>query len=160
MAIINNNRIKGGWSMIQIKQEKAVTLTAVIIAIILILILAAVTVQFLIGPEGIIEKAKQGTSAYKEQSIRERLTLKLADWSIELLEQGEGESKIDTIIALAEKDSEVQNVTQNLNNIVFVMDEYQCEIDTDLNIVSIQVYDPQTTLKRAPRMLEFCTIER
>lgn len=145
---------------VNIKEEKAVTLTSVIIAIILLIILSAVTFQFVVGPEGIIEKSKHGVSAYKEESIREKVELKMTDWNMELLKNNQT-ATMENILNLAKNDPEIQDVKQNTNNIILIIDEYQCEINTDLKIVgNILAYNPKTTIQREARTLEFCTIER
>ena len=146
--------------MIKIGEEKAVTLTAVIVSIIIILILASVTIYFAIGEDGIISKSKQGIFAYKEQSIREKIELKLSSWNMQLIENNE-EPTIESIINLAKEDTEIQEARQSVNNVILIVDGYQCEVNKNLEVVgNITVYNPNTTIKRTTRMLRSCTIER
>ena len=146
--------------MVKIKEEKAVTLTALLITIIIILILSSVGIYITIGPNGIIEKSKQGVSAYTEQSIREKMELKLDEWQIEFVKSGE-QITIGKIKKLAQEDEEISRIIENGDNLILIVDEYQCEIDKNLSIVgNITVYNPQTTIMKAKTNLEFCTIER
>lgn len=65
-------------------QERGITLTALVITIIIILILAGVTLGTLTGENGLISKAQTTTEKYQEESLKEsqdieELTSKLAD---------------------------------------------------------------------------------
>lgn len=146
--------------MIKINEEKAVTLVALIITIILIFILGAVSLYFAIGDGGIISKSKQGISAYKEKSIREQVELKLTDWKMKLLNDNK-DSTINNILDIAKDDSEIKQAMKNGNNLILIIDEYQCEINNNLEIVgNISIYNPETAITKATRSLEFCTIKR
>lgn len=61
------------------KQEKAITLIALVITIILLLILAGVVVNLTLGEHGIINRTQESSLAYKEQEAREKLELVLLD---------------------------------------------------------------------------------
>ena len=65
----------------KIKQEKAVTLTAIIITIIVLVIIAGVSIYLFGGENGILSKAKAGVSEYKMQSLIEKIELKIGSIS-------------------------------------------------------------------------------
>ena len=146
--------------MIKIKEEKAVTLTALIIAIIVILIIAGVTIYIAIGENGIITKSKEGVSAYTEQSVREKTQLKLNDWQMELLENN-SPINIENIKKIAEKDEDISKVIENEDGLKLIIGEYQCQINDKLQIVgAITVYNPEATIMKVKANPAFCTIER
>lgn len=146
--------------MIKLKEEKAVTLTALLVALIVIVIIGGVSLNIALGENGIFSKAKQGVSAYKEQSIREKLEVKLSDWNIELLAQNK-EKTIENILNLANQDSEIKEASQNGNNILIVIDEYQLEINKNLEIIGdVTVYNQATALRKQSVPLEFCEVDR
>ena len=57
------------------KNNKGITLIALIITIIVMLILAAVTINMIIGEDGIINQGKNATYSYKEQEKIEKLLI-------------------------------------------------------------------------------------
>ena len=65
------------------RKNKAITLIALIITIIILLILAGVTIRLIIGNEGLIGKAQKTGEAYLEQEAREKLEIALADLRID-----------------------------------------------------------------------------
>ena len=64
------------------KQEKGITLIALIVTIIVLLILAGVTINLAVNNQGIFNKAKTATRAYKNASEGERTGLDEADKEI------------------------------------------------------------------------------
>ncbi|MCI9015705.1 MAG: LamG domain-containing protein [Clostridia bacterium] len=59
--------------------EKGITLIALIITIIILLILAGITINFMIGDNGILNKAVQSGNIYEEKQAREKLEIILMD---------------------------------------------------------------------------------
>ncbi len=53
------------------KDQKAITLIALIITIILMLLLAGITISIVIGPQGLLEKASKVTNLYKQEQENE-----------------------------------------------------------------------------------------
>ena len=51
-----------------IKENKGITLVALVITIIVLLILAGIALSLVIGENGLIAKSKQGTDKYKEKA--------------------------------------------------------------------------------------------
>ena len=64
------------------KQEKGITLIALIVTIIVLLILAGVTINLAVNNQGIFNKAKTATRAYKNATEDERTGLDEADKEI------------------------------------------------------------------------------
>lgn len=61
------------------KNEKAITLIALIITIIVLLILAGITISLTLGEHGILNLAKQAKTKTEEETAREKLELVLLD---------------------------------------------------------------------------------
>lgn len=69
----------------KIKQEKAITLIALVITIIVLLILAGVAIATLVGENGILTKAKEASNEYKESEIKEELEIAIVEIQIDEL---------------------------------------------------------------------------
>ena len=57
------------------KENKGITLVALVITIIILIILASVSLSLLFSENGLINKAKEGTSKFEDESIREQINL-------------------------------------------------------------------------------------
>ena len=64
------------------KQEKGITLIALILTIVVLLILAGVTINLAVNNQGIFNKAKTATRAYENATEDERTGLDEADKEI------------------------------------------------------------------------------
>ena len=65
------------------KNNKGITLIALVVTIIVLIILAGVSIQLLLGNNGIIRKAKQGKENYEEANIIEKVEIALLDYNSE-----------------------------------------------------------------------------
>ena len=65
------------------RKEKGITLIALIVTIVILIILAGISINLLIGEDGLIEKAKKGSDTYSQQQAKEKLELALADLAID-----------------------------------------------------------------------------
>lgn len=65
------------------RKNKGITLIALVITIIILIILAGVSINLILGQDGIINKTKQGSETYKEEQAKERLELELANLTME-----------------------------------------------------------------------------
>ena len=61
------------------RKEKGITLVALVITIVILIILAAVSINVIIEG-GLIERAKNSSEGYEEEQAREKLELELADY--------------------------------------------------------------------------------
>ena len=89
------------------KEEKAITLVALIITIIVLLILAMVSIRLVMNG-GIIDRAEKGTKAYTEAEIGEQLKLVYAEYQM-----GQYQTPVDIEARLKEifGNDNVQNVS-------------------------------------------------
>ena len=65
------------------KENKGITLVALVVTIIVLLILAAVSISAVMGDNGIVTKSQKAQEKTEEEKLKEALELKLADLEIE-----------------------------------------------------------------------------
>ena len=116
------------------KKEKGITLIALVITIIILIILAGVSINLVLGENGIVSRAKYAKTTYEEESIKEKVILLLSEYKIE-----------DNIITLDEfflklknegKIEEVESNGDGTHTIIF--DGYAVTIkDNNLEIIEI-----------------------
>lgn len=144
--------------MNNIKSNAGVTITALLVIIIILVILAGVTITSVMSSDGIITKAKTSTSAYKKEFIREKLEIKLADLNFNKISTDGNKLTLNDLYDL--EDDEITAVKVSDDIALVYIDEYQCEIDKDFSIISINPKQTESTIKKVKPKLTFCTIER
>ena len=70
------------------KNERAITLVALVITIIILIILAGISISMLIGKDGIINRSKNAGEEYKKQSANERLQLAISNFNMDRIING------------------------------------------------------------------------
>ena len=75
-----------------LREQKAITLVALIITIIVLLILALVSIRLVMNG-GIIGKAESGTQAYSESEIDEQIKLAYNEWQTARWDGTAGDAK-------------------------------------------------------------------
>ena len=85
--------------MKSIKNNKAITLIALIITIIILLIIAGVTISFTTGENGIFDKSKKGTEKYEMAEAKEQIELTIQDLAMEKTQKGEDFPTLKEIVA-------------------------------------------------------------
>lgn len=68
-----------------LKQQKGITLVALVITVIVMLILAGVAISMTIGDNGIFKKSKEGAEVYKNSANNEATQLNAADQEMNTL---------------------------------------------------------------------------
>ena len=68
------------------KKEKGITLIALIVTIVILIILAGVSINLLIGEDGLIGRAKKGSDTYSQQQAKEKLELVLVDMQVDKID--------------------------------------------------------------------------
>ena len=58
-----------------LKEQKGITLVALVITIIVLIILATISISMVIGNEGLIGKARQGADNYSQSATAEQTQL-------------------------------------------------------------------------------------
>ena len=77
----NHTEVKTSSFNEQIKSKKAITLVALVVTIVVLILLAGVSINLVIGNNGIMQKAAKGREDYKVAAINEQLDLnKIEDY--------------------------------------------------------------------------------
>ena len=93
-----------------IKDKKAITLIALVITIVILIILAAVSINLTIGENGIITRTKQAAFESKIAEYKEKLSLTIID---EKLDRAETEKEEPFIRSLADRIQDLDFVKEN-----------------------------------------------
>ena len=95
----------------RMKQEKGITLIALVITIIVLLILAGVTIAALTGENGILNQANKAKIKSDIAEVKEQAQLDIANWTAEKLKNGEDTSLNDATVK-----SIIESANQNNTN--------------------------------------------
>ncbi|MCI8759888.1 MAG: hypothetical protein HFJ34_01975 [Clostridia bacterium] len=96
------------------KQEKAITLIALVITIIVLLILAGIAIATLTGENGILNKANQASEETLKAQIKEEIELAIIE--IQAEEISEGRKVTLETLANGQLTNKLQNITATLQN--------------------------------------------
>lgn len=132
--IIKKNR--RGETKEEMGREKGITLIALVITIIVLIILAGVSINLILGENGIITKAQQAKKVQTEEDIKEKISMMIAEYAIER----ESNNKILLEFLQEKKDKqELDEVIDNSDGTITVeLNGYSVTIDVEkLNIISI-----------------------
>ena len=113
------------------KENRGITLIALVITIIVLLILAGVTISLTIGEQGIIRRAQQATEEYSKAEVKERVQLEIfaslkEDVNMETLKQNVEDN-------LGVSGGDITD-TQD-GGIEFPLSGYVVEVDKDGNVI-------------------------
>ena len=130
-----------------LKQNKAITLIALVITIVVLLILATITVNLVLGENGIIKKAKEAAIMHKKAEYLQEIELEITDEHLERLQNPKEELFIVSLqkrlqgtevasqetVKVYTKKPWVDKAEINLRTVlvVFTTDKYQLLIDVD-----------------------------
>ena len=65
----------------RVANEKAITLIALVVTIVILLILAGVTITMTLGQNGLFTRAREGRAAYEESEVRDDLSMLIAQYT-------------------------------------------------------------------------------
>ena len=112
--------------------KKGITLIALVITIVILIILATITVNFLFGENGLINRAQQGSEEYNKSDIGERVTILQSEF---LIEKASGEE--DDFADFLRKELQVGVAQDEEGNYNFAIDGWQVEA-TENEVISIE----------------------
>lgn len=72
----------------KMKRKEGITLIALVVTIIVLIILAGVSINLILGQNGIIAKAKEGKIKHEIGALKEKMELNIADQVVNATEQG------------------------------------------------------------------------
>ena len=114
------------------KQEKGITLVALVVTIIVLLILAGVIINLSLGEDGIFKKAKEASDLYSEQAIREKLELMYVDY---LIDGGYKDTEKDEIDIFKDIMGDKDITKEDLDNFNNILEQYNKKI---IGITSVE----------------------
>ena len=130
--------------MKSIKNNKAITLIALIITIIILLIIAGVAISFTIGEDGIFDKSEQSAEKYKYQQAKEKLIIKLSDIKIQVLQENDKDADLNDLIIINQQDNNMKvDTTEDeegyeIVNIEDFIDEEDNETEKKVATVTVE----------------------
>ena len=127
---------------IRIQENKAITLIALVITIVILIILAGVAVNLSLGENGIFNRAKTAREQYKMAEVKEKIELAIVDIQSEKMGKGE-QCTIDTIIS--ELPGKVNGLTISKDGENAKGKYNDCDFTIDSNLkLTIEGYTPST----------------
>ena len=96
-----------------IKEERGITLVALVVTIVILLILAGVSLNLVIGNEGILTRSKEATNKYEKQAENEQQGLNdVDDW----MDEQFGRMQTVAVNTKATKNGTIDGKEPNINN--------------------------------------------
>ena len=139
--------------MMKKEQSKGITLIALSITIIVLIILAGITISFLMGNNGILNKTRTAKENNSKATATEKINLKITSSQIDMYGKEQRMPTLKELSLSFEKDGEIEYVTEtsklasveynvpsdNPNTIYTKLKEYpyEFEIDSNLKLASI-----------------------
>ena len=123
-----------------LKKEKAITLIALIVTIVILLILAGVTIATLTGDNGLYGRAKQAKENYSISEAKEKLTTKLMQLQTEIIVDEGKEASIEDVNRFIDTnskyyDKEIEDIKDKKENKIIKILGYYFEVDNKLDII-------------------------
>ena len=105
--------------MRDIKKEQAITLIALVVTLVILIILAAVSINMVLGDQGILKKAQEGANAMYEAEVNTQVSFNSITDEIDKI--------IDTKEVEEIKDTTYELLTEEDIENYFLMEEYEDE---------------------------------
>ena len=113
----------------KLKESKGITLSALIVTIIVLIILAGVSINYLIGDNQIAEKAKGSKEQYEIASVKEQARLDIVEWQFEQMDNDEKSYLNDEIVKdILSKPTLKEYIKEIDGNKVITQNGYEIEI--------------------------------
>lgn len=116
------------------KGASGITLIALIITIVILIILATITVNFLFGENGLINRAQQGSEEYSKAEAKEKVELLLSEY---VIDKATGEN--DNFANFLRKNLQVGVAENDDNTYSFMLGEWQVVTDEN-KVISIEKF--------------------
>ena len=114
--------------------KKGITLIALVVTIVILIILATITVNFLFGENGLINRAQQGSEEYSKAEAKEKVELLLSEYAID---KATGEN--DNFADFLRKNLQVGVAENEDNTYSFILGEWQV-VTNENKVISIEKF--------------------
>lgn len=119
-------------------KQKGITLIALVVTIVVLLILAGVSINLLLGDNGIITKAKGAKEEYSKSSVKEKVNLLLSEHTI-----NNSTGQNEDLAKFLRQNLQVGVAENDDNTYSFILGEYQVITDEN-SIISIEKFNLNT----------------
>ena len=116
------------------RKEKGITLIALVITIVILIILATITVNFIFGENGLINRAQQGSEEYSKAEAKEKVELLLSEY---VIDKATGEN--DNFANFLRKNLQVGVAENDDNTYSFMLGEWQV-VTRENKVISIEKF--------------------
>lgn len=134
------------------KNEKGITLIALVVTIVVLLILTGITLNILLGNTGVINKSKEAKEKYSSSQIKEILEMAVSEAQMDNYGNGGRKVNYENLIGytglLQEK---VPDIDMWVNSDILVYGSYYFQVTEDLNIKQVD-YNIKATYKSVDEM--------
>ena len=122
-----------------LENKKGITLVALVVTIVVLLILAGVSINLVLGENGLITKAQEAKQKSHEESIKEQADMALANYQLEKAKNGETSSlednKIENLEIIEENPSQDVKFIAKADDRIIIMKSDGTSIVTKENLV-------------------------
>ena len=122
-----------------LENKKGITLVALVVTIVVLLILAGVSINLVLGENGLITKAQEAKQKSHEESIKEQVDMALASYQLEKAKNGETSSlednKIENLEIIEENPSQDVKFIAKADDRIIIMKSDGTSIVTKENLV-------------------------
>ena len=116
------------------KENKAITLVALVVTIIILLVIAGITIATLGGENGLFARVKLGKERYAISEAKEKLELEIANLQIE--QQGKGEElKKEDLPKMNNDEIDVRDTTNFPVEVIYK--NYKFEVDSNFHVTYV-----------------------
>lgn len=123
-----------------LKEQKGITLIALVITIVILLILAAVTISMLTSKDGLLSKAQESRETYVFEEENERVKLALLDLQTEKILQGEDITVEDLKTIFGDKVKIVECDSEGNEKIAAITPKIATETQSDAENIIVAKY--------------------
>ena len=132
--------------MKKIRNNKGITLIALVVTIIVLIILAGVSINLVLGDNGILTKAKEAKEESNEAQVKEKMQLAVQEY---VINRNTGDStSLQDILRANLDESKIEDVTENGKAAVVTYDGERIKIDLDKGTIGqdspFDVWDGQS----------------
>lgn len=127
------------------KRNRGITLIALVVTIIVLIILAGVSVNLVLGQNGIITKAKEAKKNHEKEAVKEKVSLMMGEYATE---REENNKTLNDYLENQEKAGNIESIEQGEENEegtqTIIVDDYRVVIDEEtLEILEIEKAGPK-----------------
>jgi len=124
------------------KRNRGITLIALVVTIIVLIILAGVSVNLVLGQNGIITKAKEAKKNHEKEAVKEKVSLMMGEYATE---REENNKTLNDYLENQEKAGNIESIEQGEEGTqTIIVDDYRVVIDEEtLEILEIEKAGPK-----------------